>query len=276
MKKPIIGILYDFDKTLCTDDMQAYDLIPSFGMTPDEFWGLTQEFTDKYGVERILSYMYVMVKTAENKGIALTREYLNKMGENIKFFRGVRNWFKRINEYGEELGVKVEHYLVSSGNKEIIDGCEIADEFVATFACEFYYSPDTGLPVWPKTVINYTAKTQYFFRISKGALDTTDDETVNKKVEDRRIPYRNIIYLGDGVTDIPIMILAKDNGGKAIAVYQESNHDLVRKLYEDERVNFICKADYSSGGELDKIVKLIIQEIAVSHQLSKKQEKMSQ
>lgn len=276
MKKPIVGLLYDFDKTLCTDDMQSYDLIPNLGMTPSEFWGKTQEFTDKTGVERILSYMYVMVNLAKEKGIELTRDYLKSTGQNIEFFRGVKSWFKRINAYGEELGVQIEHYLVSSGNKEIIEGCAIADEFMATFACEFYYDEQSKHPIWPKTFINYTAKTQYLFRISKGVLDTRDDDSVNRKVESRRIPYRNIVYFGDGLTDIPIMILVKENGGKSIAVYQENNRDVVRQLFQDERVNFICKADYSTGSELDKVVKLIIQEIAVSHELSKKQIEFSQ
>ena len=147
---------------------------------------------------------------------------------------------------------------------------------MATFACEFYYDEQSKHPIWPKTFINYTAKTQYLFRISKGVLDTRDDDSVNRKVESRRIPYRNIVYFGDGLTDIPIMILVKENGGKSIAVYQENNRDVVRQLFQDERVNFICKADYSAGSELDKVVKLIIQEIAVSHELSKKQIEFSQ
>ncbi|HMM00425.1 MAG TPA: HAD family hydrolase [Bacilli bacterium] len=272
--KSIVGILYDFDKTLCTEDMQNYSFIPALGMTPPEFWGATTEFSAKTNVERILSYMYMMVKLAKEKNIKLTREYLNNLGREIKFFNGVTSWFRRINEFGANLGVQVEHYLVSSGTKEIIDGCAIAKEFKAIYGCEFYFDEDSGEPIWPKTAINYTAKTQYFFRISKGALDQSDDNKVNEKISNRRIPYRNIIYFGDGMTDIPIMILVKENGGNSIAVYQPGSKEKVESLFEDGRVNYIAKADYSSGSDLDKVVKLIIQEIAVSSELAKKQSQL--
>ncbi|HKM10907.1 MAG: haloacid dehalogenase-like hydrolase [Bacilli bacterium] len=272
--KPIVALLYDFDKTLCTTDMQNYSFIPALGMTPGEFWGATEEFSHKYGVERILSYMYMMVHMCKVKGIACTREYLKSQGQNIKYFDGVSNWFKRINEYGTELGLIVEHYLVSSGTKEIIDGCSIAKEFKAIFGCEFHYDEETGLPTWPKTAINYTAKTQYFFRISKGVLDQIDDRSVNVKTLNRRIPYRNIIYFGDGLTDVPIMILVKENGGNSIAVYQDSNKDHVSNLFEDGRVNYIARADYRSGSDIDKVIKLILSEISVQAELAKKQEQL--
>ncbi len=254
--------------------MQNYSFIPALGMTPPEFWGATTEFSAKTNVERILSYMYMMVKLAKEKNIKLTREYLNNLGREIKFFNGVTSWFRRINEFGTSLGVQVEHYLVSSGTKEIIDGCAIAKEFKAIYGCEFYFDENSGEPIWPKTAINYTAKTQYFFRISKGALDQSDDNKVNEKISNRRIPYRNIIYFGDGMTDIPIMILVKENGGNSIAVYQPGSKEKVESLFEDGRVNYIAKADYSSGSDLDKVVKLIIQEIAVSSELARKQSQL--
>lgn len=273
--KPIVAIMYDFDKTLCSEDMQNYSFIPALGMTPEQFWGEVGKFTNKTNVERILSYMYMMVALAKEKGIKLTRDYLFSLGKDVKFFDGVTTWFKRINDYADQINVQVEHYLVSSGTKEIIDGCAIAKEFKAIYGCEFHFDETTKEPIWPKIAINYTAKTQYFFRISKGVLDSADDNNVNKKSTDRRIPYRNIIYIGDGMTDIPCMILVKENGGKSIAVYQSGQKEKVLPLYHDGRVNYVCKADYRSGSDLEKIVKLVVQQVSVTTELMVKQEQLA-
>lgn len=275
MKKPIVAVVYDFDKTLCQEDMQNYSFIPALGMTPAEFWGATSVFSEKTNVERILSYMYMMVDLAKKKGIRLTKEYLKSLGKDIKFYSGVSTWFKRINEYGESLGIKVEHYLVSSGTKEIIDGCSIADEFKAIYGCEFLYDEE-GLPVWPKLTINYTAKTQFIYRITKGVLDVTDDNNVNKRIENKRVPFQNIIYLGDGMTDIPCMALVKESGGKSIAVYTKESKDRAMTLYDENRVNFICKADYSANSQLEKVLKLIINSVAISEELLNVETKLSE
>ena len=269
-KQPIIAIMYDFDKTLSTTDMQNYDFIPNLGMTPEEFWGSTTEFTEKYGVERILSYMYMMIIKAREKGINLTREYLRECGKNIKFYPGVTTWFKRINEYAESKGIKVEHYLVSSGTMEIVEGCAIYPFFTKAWGCEYYYD-ENGVPVWPKLAINYTQKTQFFFRISKGVKDDKNDSAVNEKNRERRIPYRNIVYMGDGMTDVACMTLVKHNEGTSIALYPEKESDKVRDLYTDGRCNFMCRADYSAGGDLEKVVKLIIDKVAMEDEISKRE-----
>ena len=159
--------------------------------------GATGEFSKILALNASIVYVYDDCSRGR-KGIELTRERLQSFGKDIKFYDGVRTWFKRINDYGESKGVKVEHYLISSGNKEIVEGCAIAKEFKEIYGCEFLFDDKTKLPVWPKLAINYTAKTQFFFRISKGILDVTDDASVNRKQSDRRIPYRNIVYLGDG------------------------------------------------------------------------------
>lgn len=275
MKKPIMAIMYDFDKTLSVQDMQNYDFIPSLGMTPAEFWGATDAFGAKYGVEKILSYMYMMILKTREKGIDMTEEWLNSLGKNIKFYAGVTTWFNRINEYGLAHGVTIEHYLVSSGTKEIVDGCSIAKEFKAIYGCEFLFDEETKLPIWPRLAINYTQKTQYFFRISKGAIDITDDSEVNAKTPNRRIPYRNMVYLGDGMTDVPIMILVKQNGGHSIAVYKPGEKDKVIDLFNDERVDYVCRADYSAGSSLESVMKLIIDSISVANSLEKKKENLS-
>src|SRR5574344_1102376 len=270
-KKPIVAILYDFDSTLATSDMQNFGFIPALGMTPAEFWGKTTEFSNESGVERTLSYLYMMCYMTKQKGIKMTAEWLNQMGKDIQFFPGVLDWFDRINAYGDSVGVQVEHYLVSSGNKEIVDGCPIAKKFTKVYACEFLFDPVTKEPVWPKLSINFTQKTQYFFRISKGAYDANDDVGVNQKTPTHRIPYSNIVYIGDGMTDIPAMIIAKNNGGKSIAVFPKGREDKVQGLYQDGRVNYACCADYREGKELEKVMHLIIQGVAINSSLGQRE-----
>lgn len=267
---PIVALIYDFDKTLTDEDMQNYSFIPALGMTPTEFWQETGQFSDKTGVERILSYMYMMIYKAREKGIALTREYLQAMGKDLRYFKGVLTWFSRINKYALARNIKVEHYLISSGTKEIIDGSVIANEFSRIFGCEFYFDPATNLPVWPKLAINYTAKTQFYFRITKGILDTTEDNALNRKQQSHRIAQRNVIYLGDGMTDIPIMLLVKQNGGHSIAVYQEGEFEKVKYLQDEGRVNFLCPADYREGKKIDSVIKLLIDQINLSMQIDSK------
>lgn len=266
---PIIAIIYDFDKTLSTDDMQNFSYIPALGMEPSDFWACTTKQTKETGMESVLSYMYVMIEKCKEKNIPLTREYLNKLGKTVKFFDGVTTWFKRINAYAEELGYTIEHYVVSSGTKEIIEGTSIAKEFKEIYACEFLFN-DEGIATWPKIAINYTAKTQYLFRISKGVLDPYDHVSVNSNIP-YRIPFKNMIYIGDGLTDIPCMTILKEKGGKSIAIYPKGKQEKVAQLVEDGRINYICRGDYSANSEIEKIMKLIINQISISDTLNKKQ-----
>ena len=273
MNKPTIGILYDFDKTLCTTDMQEYDLIKNLGMTPSEFWGAAAEITKKHEVEKILAYMFVMIQKCKEKGIKLTEEYLRSCGANVVLFDGVLTWFDRINAFGESMGVKVEHYIISSGTAEIIEGTPIAKYFKRIYACKFMYD-ENGEAVWPALAINYTLKTQYIYRISKGTLDVTDDYNLNR-VQDhalRSIAYHNMIYIGDGLTDIPCMKMVKDKGGKSIAVYAAGKSETAKPLVEDDRISYVCAADYSKDSPLEKIVKLMIENMAVLEKLKSKEE----
>ena len=270
MAKPIVAILYDFDKTLSTTDMQNYTFIPNLGMTPDEFWGETGKLSKQFEVERILSYMYCMIKIAKEKGIKLTKEYLKECGKAIKFYPGVTTWFKRINDYAAERGIQVEHYLVSSGTKEIVEGCSIYNEFKQVYGCEFLFD-ENGEACWPKMAINFTQKTQFFFRIAKGAIKATDDAGVNEKTLDHRVEYKNIIYIGDGMTDIPSMTLVKKNGGHSIAIHPSDDKEVVQQIYNDERCDFICEADYSTNSEVDKVIKMLIDLVSVQEKLRKKE-----
>ena len=158
--RPIVAFLYDFDKTLYTTDMQNYSFIPSLGMTPGEFWPVANGFGSANRMDGILAYMYTMIRESERKGVPFTRQDLVEKGVNIVLFPGVEDWFRRINEYGDSQGVQVEHYIISSGLKEIIEGCLISTEFKEIYASEFYYD-EAGKPVWPKLAVNFTAKTQF-------------------------------------------------------------------------------------------------------------------
>ena len=275
MAKPILAIMYDFDKTLSTTDMQNYGFIPALGLTPDEFWGATGEFSAKTGCERILSYMFMMIKMAKERNIKLTREFLRECGKNIKYHPGVTTWFERINKIGLDRGVKVEHYLVSSGTKEIVEGCSIYNCFTKAYGCEFLYENDE--PVWPKLAINYTQKTQFFFRIAKGVVDIKDDDNVNRKTGEQglRIPYENIAYIGDGMTDVACMTLVNKNGGYSVGVYTDSNKESVAQIRKDKRCRFVVKADYSQNSDMEKVFTLIIEDIANRYILEQKEKALA-
>jgi len=265
---PIVAFLYDFDKTLCTTDMQDYAFIPSLGMTPTEFWALANGFGRQHRIDGILAYMYTMIRESERKNLPFTRQDLVEKGRSIVLFPGVQDWFRRINEFGRSQGVQVEHYIISSGLREIIEGASISGEFKEIYASEFYYD-ESGRPVWPKLAVNFTAKTQFVYRINKGVLDVSDDKTLNDSMPDdsKRVPFTNMVYMGDGLSDVPCMKMMRAYGGQAIAVYQDSNRMGVEDLLAKGRVDFIFRADYSEGTALDLTVKNIIRKMAISDQL---------
>jgi 2-hydroxy-3-keto-5-methylthiopentenyl-1-phosphate phosphatase len=264
-QQPIIAFLYDFDKTLCTTDMEDYAFIPSLGMTPREFWSLANGFGHANRMDGILAYMYTMIQESEKRHLPFTRESLREMGRDIVLFPGVKDWFRRINAFGASQGVRVEHYVISSGLREIIEGSGISQEFKEIYASEFYYD-ETGRPVWPKLTVNFTAKTQFVYRINKGVLDVSDDKTLNDSMPDdsKRVPFTNMIYIGDGLSDVPCMKMMRAYGGQAIAVYQESNRVGVEDLLAKGRVDFIFPADYSEGTGLDLTAKNIVRKMAIT------------
>ena len=265
----IVALLYDFDRTLCTQDMQNYAFIPSLGMDPEDFWREANDFGRREHMDGILAYMYTMIRKCREKGVPLTRESLRRCGESIVFFPGVDGWFDRIDRFGALLGVQVEHYVISSGLREIIDGSAIAGAFKEIYASEFYYD-ELGRPAWPKLAVNFTAKTQFVYRINKGVLDVSDDRTLNASMPDdsKRVPFTNMIYLGDGLSDVPCMKMMRAYGGQAIAVYQDANRPGVEQLLRQGRVDYIYPADYSEGSGLELTVKEIIRRMAVNHRLS--------
>ena len=265
---PIIAFLYDFDKTLCTTDMEDYAFIPSLGYTPAEFWGRANAFGWENRMDGLLAYMYTMIQECAAHNIKLDRAFLNHCGESIQLFPGVREWFARINAFGESLGVQVEHYVISSGLREIIEGSGIAQEFREIYACEFYYN-ENGDACWPKLDVNFTNKTQFVYRINKGILDVSRDKELNDSMPDdsKRVPFTNMIYMGDGLSDVPCMKMMRAYGGQAIAVYQASNRQGVEKLLADGRVDFIFPADYREGMELDRTVRDILRKMTITDRL---------
>lgn len=265
---PIIAFLYDFDKTLCTTDMEDYAFIPSLGYTPAEFWGRANAFGWENRMDGLLAYMYTMIQECAAQNIKLDRAFLNHCGESIQLFPGVREWFARINAFGESLGVQVEHYVISSGLREIIEGSGIAQEFREIYACEFYYN-ENGDDCWPKLDVNFTNKTQFVYRINKGILDVSRDKELNDSMPDdsKRVPFTNMIYMGDGLSDVPCMKMMRAYGGQAIAVYQASNRQGVEKLLADGRVDFIFPADYREGMELDRTVRDILRKMTITDRL---------
>lgn len=267
MTMPVAAIMYDFDKTLCTRDMQEYSFIPGLGISADVFWAEAGKLAGK-GMDPILAYMYLMLKKARDADIPIRRENFVSLGHDIGFFPGIDEWFDRIDQYGRECGVAVQHFIISSGLKEIIEGSRIRDKFTKIYACEFHYDAN-GVADWPLLSVNYTTKTQFLFRINKGVLDGTDSDALNRYVpeEDRPVPFRNMIYIGDGLTDVPCMKLVKANGGHSIAVYGKNNRKKVEELLVDRRVDFLAPADYGPGKDLDVLVKRIIDRMSVVQDL---------
>lgn len=262
--RPILALMYDFDHTLSPRDMQEYAFIPELGMEADDFWALCRAVGNRHRMDSILAYMYVMIFEARRRGMKLSRKTFNLQGEKVELFPGLDTWFDRVNEYGAALGFKVEHYVLSSGIKEIVEGTPIADQFKMIYAAEFVYNEESGEPEWPALAINYTSKTQFIYRINKGILDVTDNDRLNEHTphDKRRVPFTNMIYVGDGSTDVPCMKLVGSRGGHAIAVYTGQRTHTVNDMLVHGRVHFVAPTDYRAGGDMEKIVFGIFESVA--------------
>lgn len=261
MSKPIVALIYDFDNTLSTRDMQEFTFIPALGMKAAEFWAKTDELAHQAQMDHILAYMYLMAREAKDKKISLSRESLREMGKGVQFFKGVREWFKRINAYGDSLGLEVRHYILSCGLKPMVEGCDISDEFYNIFACDYLYD-DNDEPLWPSIAINYTSKTQFLYRINKGVEDLGEDAKLNMYMsrDERVVPFDQMVYIGDGLTDVPSMKLVRQRGGYAIGVYKKPTDSTY--LVNQNRVDFYLKCDYTDGSGIDTAMKAIFGQIA--------------
>ena len=270
MEKTVVAICYDFDKTLATTNMQEFSFIPNLGYTVHEFWDKCDELARENGCDGILNTMRFMIDECKLKGVKLTKEYLRNLGKDVKFFDGVETWFDRINKYAKSKDIILEHYIISSGNKEIIEGCPIFNDFTNVYGCEYLYD-ENGEAYWPKRAVNYTLKTQYLFRICKGLSSVQDEDKVNERIDKKHVEFRNMIYIGDGFTDVPCMTLIKEKGGTAISVYPEGQKDKSVQLLKDNRVNYACLSDYSKGSEIEQLMQLILNSISLKEKLIRKE-----
>ena len=264
-RKPIVALIYDFDGTLSPGNMQEFGFIQAIGSTPDEFWKMSDGIAVGQDASNILAYMKLMFDKARESGIRLTRNDFRKYGMDIKLYDGVREWFRNVNEYGTARGVKIEHYINSSGLKEIIEGSPIAKEFKHIFAGSFIYD-EKGEAEWPGIAVDYTAKTQFLFKIQKGIFSSRDAKQVNESMadENKRIPFTNMIYFGDGDTDVPSMRIVGMFGGHSIAVFdptRPNKREVARKLLRQGRVGYITPANYTKDSRTFRLVCAIIDKI---------------
>ena len=258
--RPVVAICYDFDKTLTPDNMQAQGYLQSINYEDqDEFWAETNQLAREHEMDTNLAWMYLMLKGSFGKKF-FRREMLAGYGAKVELYDGVKEWFGRVRRYGEERGILVEHYVISSGLKEMIEGTAVAGEFEKIYGSSFFYDKH-GLAMWPAQVINYTNKTQFLFRVSKGVLDINDDAVNDYFPPDQiRVPTKNMVYIGDSFTDIPCMKVVNSFGGHSIGVYDPDtgNTDHVRKLLKENRIRYYAPADYTEGSQLDELIKMIL------------------
>ncbi|MEG1642359.1 MAG: HAD family hydrolase [Synergistaceae bacterium] len=274
-KRPTVALVYDFDGTLSPGNMQEFSFIKALGMTANEFWAKSNKLSKDNDANRILCYMKLMISESKAKGKSLKKEQFIEYGKEIPLFKGVKEWFSMVNEYGKEKNLEMKHYINSSGLKEMIEGTEIAKEFENIYACSFIYDVD-GIAEWPGVAVDFTTKTQFIFKINKGIDSISDNTKINEymPIEDRPVPFEQMIYLGDGETDIPSMKMVKENGGHSIAVYGDTEKKTTaQKLILEDRVNFVCRADYSKDKEIYNVVTTIIDKIKSDYDFNQMQKK---
>ena len=267
---PVVAMVYDFDGTLAPGNMQEFGLLKALGYdNPNDFWDHCDQLAKSNDAGSISVVMYALQAAAKQAGIPLTREGLQAFGQEVSFFPGVLEWFDKINTYADELGIQVKHYINSSGVKEMVEGCAIAKYFEKIYACTYLYD-NQGEACWPAVVVDYTKKTQFLFKISKGVLEVSDRVRVNEYMpeEERPVPLDRMIYFGDGETDVPCMRTVKAEGGHSFAVYgNEKKRKVAEQLLAEGRVNFACEADYSENGEIMKIVRHILDKVKADYAL---------
>ncbi len=268
-KKPIIAICYDFDGTLSPKNMQEYNFIPELGVNPKDFWKEVHTRAKEQNADAILTYMCIMLdKAKSSRDVQITRKAFMDYGKTVELFPGVIDWFQKITAFGKEYGANIEHYIISSGIKEMIEGTKIGRKFKKIYASSFMYDQHK-VANWPALAINYTTKTQFLFRINKGMLDVYDDSKINDfmKKDDRPIPFQRMIYIGDGSTDIPCMKLVKEQGGYSVGVYKSGSRKKtsVEKLLGENRVNFVAPADYTENSMLFLQIKAVINKMIADY-----------
>ena len=272
-KKAIIALIYDFDGTLSPGNMQEFGFIQAVGKTAAEFWQMSDNIAIGQDASNILAYMKLMYDEAKANGIRLKKKDFQRFGRDIVLFNGVKEWFNLVNQYAESKGVKVEHYINSSGLKEIVEGSPIASCFKHIFAGSFLYD-ENGEAEWPGLAIDCTAKTQFLFKISKGIFSSRDNKELNDSMSDdkKRIPFPHMVYFGDGETDVPCMKIVRKFGGHSVAVYNpesEQKRASALKLKRQGRVGYAVPAIYTADSKAFKLVCAIIDKIKADVELQK-------
>ncbi|MBO5254353.1 MAG: haloacid dehalogenase-like hydrolase [Opitutales bacterium] len=272
MKKEFtIALCYDFDGTLSPANMQEYSFIPQLQKEPKTFWSETCKIARKQDADEILAYMYLMCDQAKKYDIKIRQDDFVRFGKSVKFYKGLvsnngNDWFSRINAYAKEKGAVVKHYIISSGIKEMIEGTAIAKNFHKIYASSFMYDL-YGVAMWPAQAVNYTTKMNFLFRINKGIFDV--QKSINNYMPERLrpVPFKRMIYFGDGSTDIPAMKLVKTQGGYSIAVHDGTvqKRKQSEKLLNENRVDFTATADYRKNSELTTQVCRVIDKIVAEY-----------
>jgi 2-hydroxy-3-keto-5-methylthiopentenyl-1-phosphate phosphatase len=262
-----IAIVYDFDGTLSPQPMQEYTVLPKIGIEPEAFWKQVHKEASETDSDPMLVYMRLMLeKLYKNDDVKITREDFAAMAEKIQYFPGVELWFPHINAYVEQRGqskVKVQHYIISAGQKEILEGVSIRKYFKQIYASEYHFN-QYGIATFPKLLITDTSKTQFLFRINKGKESIAESINDHMPESERPIPFSNIIYIGDGMTDVPSMALTKKSGGHAIAVFNQKiakTKETCVRLLDAGRVDFIAPADYRDTSKLAQRVQLLLDSV---------------
>ena len=266
-----VAIMYDFDKTLSTKDMQEFSFIESIGYESSEmFWEIVNKLKNDNKMDSILAYMYMMLQKSKENNMPIRKSDFIKLGKHIEFFPGVLDYFERINQCALKMGIELEHYIISSGLTEIIEGTSIGKQFKKIYACKYLYDANQ-VAVWPSLVVNYTTKTQYIYRINKQVLDESNDVDLNSFNPNKRpIPFNRMIYIGDGITDVPCFKLVKEQGGKSIVVYPKDSPEkekIAKQFVVENRAHFAMMANYEKGSQLDYLLINILENIKTTHVL---------
>ncbi len=253
-----VAFIYDFDETLCDKDMYEYGVLGDIGLDEPSFRGKVMEFAERESMDRVAAMMYFMLQELKKKGIEPTLDYFQALGKKLGFFPGLEDWFERVNAYAHSKNIELEHYMVTSGTKEAIEKCSLAKHFNQIYGCEFFYRDNVAIA--PKLAMNYTAKTQFIFRIHKGIFEPWSEVELNRRTSpaDIYMPFENMVYFGDGLTDVACMQIIKARGGYSIGIQNERDMQRGRLLLKDGRVDFLLFADYSAGSEIETTAKKII------------------
>ena len=265
-----IAIIYDYDQTLSPIYMQDEAIFPAFGINSAAFWKRSQELVKNEGYDHELAYMKVLLDSLEMD--RPTNEELKSLGGKLTFYKGLPGMFEEfqsglLSAEHENHGIRVEHYIVSSGLKVVLEGSALAAHVRAIFGCEFAVDLQ-GRITFPRRVISHTQKTQFLFRINKGMLDVSEDVNDHMPSELRPVPFSNMIYVGDGPTDVPCFTVMRRNGGHAIAVYNpdDPTRSSFKKCYQlcthADRVKNIAPSDFRHGSHLRLLLEEMVREIA--------------